>query len=88
MTEIIHRPALLLTRSGVSADCDDKAILIASWAQKRGIPWRFKAVGYGPAGFSHVYNELMMDGQWVPVDATYERNTLFAETPYRRAING
>src|SRR5690606_35542409 len=65
--EITGRPAKLLKFAAL--DCKKKAILIASWAEVQGRPWRFVAVDYG-GGWSHVYTEVMLAARWVALDCT------------------
>jgi transglutaminase-like putative cysteine protease len=75
--EILQRPQYTLNRNGAGGDCDDKAIVMASYAILNKIPYRFKAVGKIPNGaVSHVYTEFQIEGEWIPVDATYPHNTL------------
>jgi hypothetical protein len=65
--EIVGRPSKILKFAAL--DCKKKSILIASWAQVRGIPWRFVAVDYG-GGWSHVYTEVNAAGCWLAMDCT------------------
>lgn len=51
-------------------DCDDKTILVLSWAMLRGLAWRVVVVGTGDHPH-HVYPELKVNGAWLPVDATF-----------------
>lgn len=61
------------TRTG---DCTEHAVLLAALARASGIPARV-AVGLvyteqtgGPALGYHMWNELYLNGRWVPMDAT------------------
>lgn len=66
--ETLHTaPRLLVDRAG---DCDDKSILIAALLASIGHRVRFVAVGFGPRGYSHVYPEAFIAGQWWPMEAT------------------
>jgi hypothetical protein len=58
-------------------DCTEHAVLLAALCRARGIPARV-AIGlvYVPAapGFGyHMWNEVWIDGQWIPLDATVAR---------------
>lgn len=75
--EVLQRPRYTLDLSGPGGDCDDKAIVLASWARLNHIPYRFMAVRKkGKPNLHHVYAELYFNGEWVPVDPTYNVNTL------------
>ena len=57
-------------------DCTEFAVLTAAIARAAGIPARV-AIGLvymhsaGPPGFGfHMWNELYVDGHWIPYDAT------------------
>jgi transglutaminase-like putative cysteine protease len=69
-------------------DCDDRAILLAAGLKSIGVPVQFKIVAVDPnrsATFSHVYVVANVRGRWVPLDATYQDNTVGTEPrhPYR-----
>lgn len=54
-----------------AGDCDDKSTLLAALLECIGYPTRFVATGYRvPGRFSHVYVEVLLDDQWIPLDAT------------------
>jgi hypothetical protein len=62
------------TRQG---DCTEHAVLLAALCRARGIPARV-AIGLvyseHSGGFAyHMWNEVWIDGQWVPLDATLGR---------------
>lgn len=81
--ETIRRPQFTLNGLGQGRDCDDKAIVMASYAHSNGIPWRFVVVSQRANGpFHHVYTEYYLGNKWLSVDATYPWNTLFAEQKY------
>lgn len=71
--EVVMRPSYTMFEMGVGGDCDDKAVMMASYLKAAGYPWRFVAVGDDK--FEHVYVETQIDGQVVPLDATYPYNT-------------
>ncbi len=67
------------TREG---DCTEHAVLLAALARARGIAARV-AIGlvYVPSaqGFGyHMWNELYLDGRWIPLDATTARGGVSA----------
>lgn len=77
VTELLQRPAYTLARTGHGGDCDDKAMVLASWAKLNGIPFRFVAVGRAKnLPLHHVLVELYIQGNWVHVDPTYAGNVL------------
>ena len=54
-----------------AGDCDDKSTLLAALLASIGYQSRFVAVGYRqPDSYQHVYVEALLDGEWVPLDAT------------------
>lgn len=58
----------------LEGDCTEHAVLLAALARARGIPARV-AIGLvylGSEGgfFYHMWNEVYLDGHWVPLDAT------------------
>ena len=57
----------LYTRHG---DCDDQAILVSTFLESVGHPTRFVAVGARPGVLSHVYTEVKIEGEWLPVETT------------------
>ncbi len=54
-------------------DCDDKSTLLASLLESIGHKTRFKAVGFSPGKFSHVFVQAFYQGKWVSLDATMDR---------------
>lgn len=62
-------------------DCNNKSVLLASLLESIGHPTRFKAVGFRPGHFSHVFVETFApsrqrrfgDVQWLALDATENR---------------
>jgi transglutaminase-like putative cysteine protease len=62
---------------GTGGDCDDKAIVLASYAKLHGIPYRFIAVRKADMPvLHHVYTELFLNDKWVWADCTYAVNNL------------
>ena len=82
-SQVLARPALVVGKRVPVVACANKAIILAAWAQLRGIPWRLVAVGRVPgAPPHHVFPEMLIGGEWLPVDATYSWSVLFARKPY------
>lgn len=76
--EVVTRPYHLFTTPWRGWDCKKKAIALAAYLEKRGIPWRFLSVSRRPDGeIHHVLVQASVDGQWLNVDATYPDNELF-----------
>lgn len=82
--EIVTRPWHSLTTSWRHGlDCKKKAILIASWLQLHGVPWRFTAVSSRTNGeIHHVIVEAWQGGRWIEIDATYPQNSLGVSKPW------
>lgn len=53
-------------------DCDDQVTLLASLLESVGVRTRFKAIGFTPGHFQHVYMEALDDssGRWIALDPT------------------
>jgi transglutaminase-like putative cysteine protease len=57
----------------IHGDCDDVALLTASFLYSIGLEIRFKAISANPDGsYQHVFTEYRLRGfnRWVPVDPT------------------
>lgn len=81
--QVLARPALTTSKRVPIVACANKAIILGSWAQLRGIPWRLVAVGRLPGHPPHhVFVEMHIGGEWLPVDATYSWGVLFARKHY------
>jgi transglutaminase-like putative cysteine protease len=73
--EALMRPAYTMAGQGYGGDCDDRAIVIASYAVCAGIPYRFVAVRRADMpDFHHVYTELFIGSKWTILDVTYSFN--------------
>lgn len=82
--EFVQRPYYTMSGTGPGGDCDDKAVCLASWAVLNGIPYRFRVVG--PAGSvepSHVFAEILLNGNWTPMDVTYSFCTPGQPLPWK-----
>jgi transglutaminase-like putative cysteine protease len=71
----------LLDRKG--GDCSEHALLFTTLARAAGLPARTVSglmyMGDEVHGFGgHAWNEVVIDGHWVPVDATHDQVTLDA----------
>ena len=66
---------LLGGRGAVVGDCDDRAILLQSMLESRGVPTRFVLVrGPGRPDYSHVYSEAWTGAGWLPLDTIMDGN--------------
>jgi hypothetical protein len=69
--EVLHTPRRLLSlRAG---DCDDMTILLGALLESIGHPVRLVLTGPDPARprlFSHIYLEVNLQNEWIPLDAT------------------
>lgn len=68
--ETIQTPVQTL-RLG-QGDCDDKSTLAASLLEAIGHPTRFKAVGFAPKKYSHVYVQTKIGTRWVTLEGTQQ----------------
>lgn len=53
-------------------DCDDQDVLLAALLESIGYRTRFKAIGFAPGHYSHVYVQVQRPrtGDWVSLDPT------------------
>jgi transglutaminase-like putative cysteine protease len=51
-------------------DCDDKSVLAATLLKAIGHPARFKAVGFAPGIYCHVYPQTKIAGKWITMECT------------------
>ena len=89
--QVLARPRWILSKVSPIVACASKAILVSSWAELQGIPWRLVAVGKRPGQAPHhVFPELYLWGRWRPVDATYPWSVIFTEKdwPVRLVLEG
>lgn len=80
--EFVSRPGLTANPAfAIARDCDDKAVLLASWWQGHGRKKRFVASSTKPNGrLHHVFLQL---DNGIFCDATYPKNAQFlGEYPY------
>lgn len=84
--ETISRPALSMRKEWPARDCDDKAILLASWCHMNKTPWCFVASSTRTDGtLHHVFLNAVINGKKTVLDATYPKNQ-FGETPNKERI--
>lgn len=62
-------------------DCDDHSALIAGMAMSIGIPARLKVIGIDRDSFSHIFAELLVDGEWIAADTTTKMRREFGWQP-------
>jgi len=53
-----------------AGDCDDKSVLLASMLEALGFRTRFRAVGFKPGHYQHVFPEVLFDGFWLALETT------------------
>lgn len=83
--EVLATPYVTLQR-GVG-DCDDKATLLATLFEIIGLTTRFVIAGYSaPNVFEHVYNQVLVDGNWLDADST-ESQPLGYAPPFPVALD-
>lgn len=81
-TEIVSRPAYLLDREIFPAlDCKKKTILLASFFELQGWDYLLVASSENSGDPHHVFILLWNGEDWVPVDATLEKDYLYAPKP-------
>lgn len=75
--ELVKRPYYTLNGIGDGGDCDDKTVVLLAWAKLNGVPARIVVSGKSAKKpLHHVYPEVYINSEWVPVDATYSYNSL------------
>lgn len=51
-------------------DCDDKSALLAALLESIGFKTRFHAMGFSKNNVSHVLLEVLLGGDWIPLETT------------------
>lgn len=74
--EWVQRPSYTISGKGPFRDCDDRAIVVGAYAELRGLPFRFVAVGNRPGHPHHVVCEVQVGETWIVVDGTYPTDRL------------
>jgi hypothetical protein len=86
--DVFCRPSRTLAANPVCRDCDDKAILLACYCYRHGIPFRFVACSYKPENkVEHCILEVMLDGKWQECDSTYPEDSFPGWRSYWNKIN-
>lgn len=82
--ETISRPAFTLCENYGPRDCDDKAVLIASWLHGHGIKARFVGVStLENCELCHVFTQAETAAGGIDIDATYnEFHGMLGNYPY------
>ncbi len=84
--EVIARPAHILNNRKKGMDCKKKAILIAAYCKRRGIPCRFVASSRKKnRRIHHVFPQVNLGGIWCNLDATYPHYKPFEVKPVTKA---
>lgn len=83
LDEVVSRPAFLLDKEMFPAlDCKKKAVLMSSWLEAHGEPWRLITNSELPNGeIHHIFTQVEIDGEWYNVDATYPDYELYQAKP-------
>lgn len=81
--EEVARPLFLLDREMYPAlDCKKKAVLMSSWLEAHGDPWRLVTNSELPSKEQHhIFPQIQIDGEWYNVDATYPDYELYQSKP-------
>lgn len=82
--EVVGRPSRLLDEREFphGLDCKKKTILISSWLEGNGVPWRLIGQSEQQSGhIHHVFPQAKIDGEWYNVDATYPDYEIFEAKP-------
>jgi transglutaminase-like putative cysteine protease len=66
--ETVQTP--LKTLELAAGDCDDKTTLLNAMLEAIGFPTRFVAIGPLKNYFSHVYADVLLDGDWLSLETT------------------
>jgi transglutaminase-like putative cysteine protease len=72
--ELLHSARRMLELQ--AGDCDDMTILLGAMLISTGYPVRLVLAGFQPHKphvYSHIYPEVNVVGQWIPIDGTMQR---------------
>jgi len=64
--EMLQTPPRTLTV--MTGDCDDKAILLATFLESVGLKTRFEAIGVNGGPYSHVLLSVRYGNKWLPLE--------------------
>lgn len=69
--EFISRPKFSIFENNLPRDCDDKTLIITSYAKLKNIPFKIAVIGKENQPH-HIFPILKLNKEWVYFDATYE----------------
>lgn len=70
VTEVETVQSPIATLTARAGDCDDKSTLLCALLESIGHPTRFVAVGRERNEYCHVYCEVCLSGDWIPLETT------------------
>lgn len=77
----------LFNPGGVSGDCDDHALLVASLLISLGHTPRLVLTNQFPGGkYSHIYTEVLYQGNWICLETTESVSVGFCPPTYKKGI--
>lgn len=81
--EEVARPLFLLDKKEFPGlDCKKKAVLMSSFLEAHGEPWRLVTNSELPTKeIHHIFPQVKIDGEWYNVDATYSDYELYSPKP-------
>ncbi len=82
--ETIHSAASLAQKYE-AGDCDDHTILLGAALESVGHETRVKIIGQQAGRYRHVYLDVLIRGEWVPVDPTLKHRPIGSEVRHRVA---
>ncbi len=78
--EVVARPAEIIRQRNRGMDCKKKAIVLSSYLNARGIPFRLVSSSRLPSKrIHHVFPQMWFCGSWLNLDATYPHYQPFAQ---------
>jgi len=89
--DVFCRPRRTLGDNPPCRDCDDKAILMACWCFRHGVPFRFAVCSYEDAKEAevecwHCILEVLLGGAWSECDSTYPEDSFPGWRKYHNKI--
>jgi len=83
--EILIRPRYMLKNRNIGLDCKKKTILIGAYLKRNGKRFRYVGSSQRPdKRIHHIYIQVLHDGQWKNIDATYPENNIFENKKYTK----
>lgn len=81
--QFLASPENVLSGNSPVVACANKSILIGCWCKNQNIPFRFVACTRKPnTAYNHVFPQMLLNGKWASVDATYPWHVPFSENKY------